>query len=62
MPISRSPADLGKRASIFNRFGVFGGVIYWAIFGPFRAIVLPLVAGICAMPQRCFSAKIWLLR
>ncbi|WP_424679750.1 DedA family protein, partial [Escherichia coli] len=47
----------------FNRWGVWG-VFIGRFFGPFRAIV-PLVAGICAMPQRYFqlanlaSAMIW---
>lgn len=40
------------------------GCLFGRFFGPFRAVV-PLVAGICAMPQRHFqlanlsSAVIW---
>lgn len=62
-PISRSPQTLVRGHQFFNRWGIWG-VFIGRFLGPFRAIV-PLVAGICAMPQRYFqianltSAMIW---
>ncbi|WP_446935502.1 DedA family protein [Morganella morganii] len=62
-PISRSPQTLVRGHQFFEKWGIWG-VFFGRFFGPFRAVV-PLVAGICAMPQRHFqlanlsSAVIW---
>lgn len=62
-PLSKHPQLLVRGHAFFDRWGVFG-VFIGRFFGPLRAIV-PLVAGICAMPQRYFqvanlaSAMIW---
>jgi len=62
-PISRSPQTLDRGHQFFEKWGIWG-VFFGRFFGPFRAVV-PLVAGICAMPQRHFqlanlsSAVIW---
>ena len=53
-PISRSPQTLVRGHQFFEKWGIWG-VFFGRFFGPFRAVV-PLVAGICAMPQRPFSA------
>ncbi|KLN47188.1 cytochrome O ubiquinol oxidase [Providencia rettgeri] len=62
-PISRNPQMIDKGQRFFDRWGI-SGIFFGRFFGPLRAIV-PLVAGICAMPQRHFqlaniaSAMIW---
>ncbi|KAA8712661.1 DedA family protein [Morganella psychrotolerans] len=62
-PISRSPQTLVKGHQFFEKWGVWG-VFIGRFFGPLRAVI-PLVAGICAMPQRYFqianllSAMVW---
>ena len=62
-PISRNPQMIDKGYRFFDRWGVWG-IFFGRFFGPLRAVV-PLVAGICAMPQRHFqlaniaSAMIW---
>ncbi|MFJ1299304.1 DedA family protein [Pseudomonadota bacterium AL_CKDN230030165-1A_HGKHYDSX7] len=62
-PLSRHP-DMAERGHAF--FGKWGawGIFIGRFFGPLRAVV-PLVAGICAMPLRPFqianaaSAMVW---
>ncbi|MGL4860415.1 MAG: DedA family protein [Enterobacteriaceae bacterium] len=62
-PFTRSPELLPRGHAFFERWGGIG-VFIGRFFGPLRAVV-PLVAGICAMPQRYFqianltSAIIW---
>ncbi len=62
-PLSRKPDLLLRGHAFFERFGVFG-VFLGRFFGPLRAVI-PLVAGICGMPQRHFqvanlgSAFVW---
>ncbi|KMJ46583.1 DedA family protein [Xenorhabdus khoisanae] len=62
-PLSRHPKTLARGHRFFERWGVWG-VFIGRFFGPLRAVV-PLVAGICAMPKRHFqlanfaSALIW---
>ncbi|MDC9622625.1 DedA family protein [Xenorhabdus sp. XENO-7] len=62
-PLSRHPQTLVRGHRFFERWGVWG-VFIGRFFGPFRAVI-PLVAGICAMPKRHFqlanfaSALIW---
>ncbi|WP_430199901.1 DedA family protein [Photorhabdus luminescens] len=62
-PISRKPQLLTRVHRFFERWGIWS-IFFGRFFGPFRAIV-PLVAGICAMPLRYFqianicSALIW---
>ncbi|MBO1929282.1 VTT domain-containing protein [Providencia rettgeri] len=59
----RNPQMIDKGQRFFDRWGIWG-IFFGRFFGPLRAIV-PLVAGICAMPQRHFqlaniaSAMIW---
>lgn len=62
-PLSRHPGLLTRGHRFFERWGaigVFGG----RFFGPLRC-VMPLIAGICAMPQMIFqfinvtSAVVW---
>lgn len=62
-PLSRHPQLLVRGHAFFARWGIWGAFM-GRFFGPLRAVV-PLVAGICAMPQRHFqlanvtSAIIW---
>ncbi|HDM8430593.1 TPA: DedA family protein [Yersinia enterocolitica] len=62
-PLSRNPQLLVRGHAFFERWGFFGAFI-GRFFGPLRAVV-PLVAGICAMPKFYFqlanitSAIIW---
>ncbi len=62
-PLSRHPALLARGQTFFDRWGAFG-VAAGRFFGPLRASI-PLVAGICAMPQvpfqiaNCSSALLW---
>ncbi|PHM61775.1 DedA family protein [Xenorhabdus ishibashii] len=62
-PLSRHPQMLVRGHRFFERWGVWG-IFIGRFFGPLRAVV-PLVAGICAMPKRYFqlanlaSALIW---
>lgn len=62
-PLSRHPDLLPRGHAFFQRFG-FGSVFLGRFFGPLRS-VMPLVAGICGMPQLPFqlanvgSALIW---
>ncbi|MDA5545419.1 DedA family protein [Yersinia rochesterensis] len=62
-PLSRNPQLLVRGHAFFERWGFFGAFI-GRFFGPLRAVV-PLVAGICAMPRFYFqlanitSAIIW---
>ncbi|WP_367680408.1 DedA family protein [Candidatus Fukatsuia anoeciicola] len=62
-PLSRNPLLLEYGHTFFARWGILG-VFIGRFFGPLRAII-PLVAGICAMPQSYFqfanitSAIIW---
>lgn len=62
-PLSRKPDLLPRGHAFFERWGVLG-VFIGRFFGPLRAVV-PLVAGICGMPQRHFqlanitSAIVW---
>ncbi|AWK14482.1 DedA family protein [Candidatus Fukatsuia symbiotica] len=62
-PLSRNPHLLERGHAFFERWGIFGAFI-GRFFGPLRAVV-PLVAGVCAMPQGHFqfanvtSALIW---
>ncbi|MDT9587354.1 MAG: DedA family protein [Candidatus Arsenophonus melophagi] len=52
-PISRRPAVLEQGHRFFERWGVWS-VFIGRFFGPLRAII-PLVAGICAMPKHYFQ-------
>ena len=62
-PLSRHPDLLPRGHAFFRRWGV-GSVFLGRFFGPLRSIV-PLVAGICRMPQIPFqlanvtSALVW---
>lgn len=62
-PLSRHPDLLPRGQRFFERWGL-PGVFLGRFFGPLRAVV-PLVAGICNMPQRRFqfanfaSAFVW---
>lgn len=62
-PFSKHPQMLERGHAFFDKWGMAGAFI-GRFFGPLRAVV-PLVAGICGMPQRYFqianfsSALIW---
>lgn len=62
-PLSRQPELLPRGYAFFRRYGWLG-VFAGRFFGPLRAIV-PLVAGVCAMPVLAFqsaniiSALLW---
>jgi len=62
-PFKRHPQMLERGHAFFDRWGMPGAFI-GRFFGPLRAVV-PLVAGICGMPQRYFqlanasSALVW---
>jgi membrane protein DedA with SNARE-associated domain len=62
-PLSRHPRMLERGEAFFHRWGT-AGVFLGRFFGPLRC-VMPLVAGICAMPQPWFqlanvtSALVW---
>lgn len=62
-PLSRNPQLLTRGHAFFERWGVLG-IFIGRFFGPLRAVV-PLVGGICGMPQGYFqlaniiSAMIW---
>ncbi|MFZ4834969.1 DedA family protein [Rouxiella sp. Mn2063] len=62
-PFTRHPQMLDRGHRFFERWGIAGAFI-GRFFGPLRAVV-PLVAGICEMPQRYFqlanvaSALLW---
>jgi membrane protein DedA with SNARE-associated domain len=62
-PFSRHPALLTKGQTFFANWGA-AGVFLGRFFGPLRCVV-PLVAGVCAMPQIPFqianltSAVLW---
>ncbi|WP_127960245.1 DedA family protein [Serratia microhaemolytica] len=62
-PLSRNPQLLQRGHAFFERWGVLG-IFFGRFFGPLRAVV-PLVGGICEMPQLRFqlanitSAMIW---
>lgn len=62
-PINRNPELLTRGHEFFERWGILG-VFAGRFFGPLRAVV-PLVAGICAMPKFQFqltniiSAVVW---
>ncbi|WP_334472018.1 DedA family protein [Arsenophonus sp. PmNCSU2021_1] len=62
-PISRRPEMLDRGHLFFERWGVWS-VFIGRFFGPLRAVI-PLVAGICAMPKHYFqlanllSAMVW---
>ncbi|MFW0053612.1 MAG: DedA family protein [Arsenophonus endosymbiont of Dermacentor nuttalli] len=62
-PISRRPEVLDRGHLFFDRWGVWS-VFIGRFFGPLRAVI-PLVAGICAMPKHhlqlanLFSAMVW---
>lgn len=62
-PLSRYPHLLKRGHAFFERWGVLG-VFMGRFFGPLRTIV-PLVSGICSMPQYYFqlanitSALVW---
>ncbi|KEY59168.1 DedA family protein [Serratia sp. DD3] len=62
-PLSRNPQLLVRGHAFFERWGVLG-IFFGRFFGPLRSVV-PLVGGICAMPQTLFqianitSALIW---
>lgn len=62
-PLSRHPDLLPRGHAFFTKWGAFS-VFLGRFFGPLRSIV-PLVAGICAMPQLIFqivnitSALVW---
>jgi membrane protein DedA with SNARE-associated domain len=62
-PLSRHPALLSKGRAFFDKWGA-AGVFLGRFFGPLRC-VMPLVAGICAMPLVRFqianstSAVLW---
>lgn len=62
-PLSRYPALLPKGHAFFERWGTLG-VFLGRFFGPLRCI-MPLIAGICAMPMVWFqianfaSAVLW---
>jgi membrane protein DedA with SNARE-associated domain len=62
-PLSRHAALVARGEAFFRRWGV-AGIFIGRFFGPLRAVV-PLVAGICRMPQTPFqlanvsSALLW---
>ncbi|HVJ51029.1 MAG TPA: DedA family protein [Aliidongia sp.] len=62
-PLSRHPALLSRGQAFFEKWGA-AGVFLGRFFGPLRS-VMPLVAGICAMPLIPFqianltSAVLW---
>ncbi|ADO48342.1 DedA family protein [[Enterobacter] lignolyticus] len=62
-PLSRQPQLIARGHAFFERWGTWG-VFIGRFFGPLRAVV-PLVAGICAMPSGKFqlangaSAAVW---
>lgn len=62
-PLSRRPDLLPRGHAFFEKWGVYS-VFLGRFFGPLRSVV-PLIAGICAMPQVSFqivnitSALIW---
>lgn len=62
-PLSRHPELLPRGRAFFAKWGVLS-VFLGRFFGPLRSVV-PLVAGICAMPQLSFqivnitSALVW---
>jgi membrane protein DedA with SNARE-associated domain len=62
-PLSRHPGLLPRGRAFFKRWGTLG-VFLGRFFGPLRSAV-PLVAGMCAMPQLAFqvaniaSALVW---
>lgn len=62
-PLSRHPGILERGEAFFRRWGFFS-VFAGRFFGPLRS-VMPLVAGICEMPQATFqlanvaSALVW---
>ncbi len=62
-PLYRNPRLLPKGHAFFEKWGTLG-VFLGRFFGPLRAAI-PLVAGICAMPQLKFqlanvtSALVW---
>jgi membrane protein DedA with SNARE-associated domain len=62
-PLSRHPEMIGKGENFFSRWGLWG-VFIGRFFGPLRAVV-PLIAGIFAMPFILFqivnasSAMVW---
>lgn len=62
-PLSRHPEFLPRATAVFAKWGI-AGVFFGRFFGPLRS-AMPLVAGICAMPQLPFqlanvaSAIIW---
>jgi membrane protein DedA with SNARE-associated domain len=64
-PLSRHPDLLSRGHAFFRRWGI-GAVFFGRFFGPLRSVV-PLVAGLCHMPQPAFqlanvaSALVWAL-
>jgi membrane protein DedA with SNARE-associated domain len=62
-PLSRRPELMPRAQAFFKKWGTLG-VFLGRFFGPLRSVV-PLVAGICAMPQVPFqvaniaSALVW---
>jgi membrane protein DedA with SNARE-associated domain len=62
-PMSRHPEMIGKGENFFSRWGMWG-VFAGRFFGPLRAVI-PLIAGIFAMPLVLFqivnitSAMVW---
>jgi len=62
-PLSRHPQMVERGHSFFMRWGAWG-IFIGRFFGPLRAVV-PLIAGIFAMPQFLFqmaniaSAMVW---
>jgi membrane protein DedA with SNARE-associated domain len=62
-PLSRRPGLLPRGQAFFDKWGL-AGVILGRFFGPLRCIV-PLIAGICAMPivpfqcANVISAALW---
>jgi membrane protein DedA with SNARE-associated domain len=62
-PLSRRPELLARGRRFFDRWGL-ASVILGRFFGPLRC-VMPLVAGLCAMPPlpfqlaNVFSAALW---
>ena len=62
-PLSRHPDLLPRGEALFKKWGILA-VFVGRFFGPLRS-AMPLVAGICAMPQRPFqianiaSGMIW---
>ena len=62
-PLSRHPELLPRGQAFFDKWGI-AGVFMGRFFGPLRASI-PLVAGICAMPDKKFqianvaSAFVW---